>query len=308
MKKAYFYIDDTIWALRDITRQKPKSIFDQPFMNMLKKAYDMYGVKFQLNLFYRTDYFYGNDDFCLADVTDSYKAEFEANSNWLKFAFHAKQEFPDYPHINARYEDVYDVFKDIEREVFRFAGKDSFAYTVCPHWIPVSKEGVRALADCGVKLLDCSVGDTRDYDPNNDHLPYGHTFRILNNRQPEAKVFNFPGCVTDTIAGYNVLTTEIHGKIQKNFGTLHNDEFNIEFKKFASICVNNVDYKDLDERLADLVSQEYVGVIDHEQYFYSDYFAYQSDYADKIFKIAKTLYDSGFEFICGEDILKSKEN
>ena len=308
MKKAYFYIDDTIWALRDITRQKPESVFDHPFMNMLKKAYDMYGVKFQLNLFYRTDYFYGNDDFSLADVTDAYKAEFEANSNWLKFAFHAKQEFPDYPHINARYEDVYDVFKDIEREVFRFAGKNSFAYTVCPHWIPVSKEGVRALADCGVKLLDCSVGDTRDYDPENDHLPYGHTFRILNNKQPEAKVFNFPGCTTDTIAGYNVLTTEIHSQIQKNFGTLHNDEFNIEFKKFASICVNNVEYKDLDERLADLVEREYVGVIDHEQYFYSDYFAYQSDYADKIFKIAKELYDNGFEFICGEDILKAKEN
>ena len=57
MKKAYFYIDDTIWVLRDITRQNPKSLFDNPFMNMLKTAHDKYGLKTQLNLFYRTDYF-----------------------------------------------------------------------------------------------------------------------------------------------------------------------------------------------------------------------------------------------------------
>ena len=33
MKKAYFYIDDTIWVLRDITRLKPKSIFDNSFIS-----------------------------------------------------------------------------------------------------------------------------------------------------------------------------------------------------------------------------------------------------------------------------------
>lgn len=307
MKKAYFYIDDTIWVLRDITRQKPQSAFEHPFLNMLKKAYDTYGVKFQLNLFYRTDYFYGNDDFSLADVTDRYKEEFEANSSWLKFAFHAKQEFPDYPHVNARYEDVYDVFKDIEREVFRFAGKDSFSYCVCPHWIPVSKEGVRALKDCGVRLLDCSAGDTRDYDPDNDKLPYGHSFRLLNNRQPETKVFTYPGSPKDNIACYNFLPTEVDNKIHKTLETFHNDEFDIEFKKFSCICLNAVNYKDLDRWLCNLVGDEYIGVIDHEQYFYSDYFAYQSDYADKIFKTAKTLYDNGYEFICGEDILKFKE-
>ncbi len=310
MKKAYFYIDDTIWVLRDITRQKPDSIFDNAFMKMLKEANDKYGVKFQLNLFYRTDCFYGYDEFSLADVTDAYKDEFKANSHWLKFAFHAMQEFPDYPHINATYGDTKSLFEMIEREVFRFAGKDSFAYSVCPHWIPVSKEGVRALADCGVKLLDCSAGDSREYDPQNDNLPYGHSFRLLNNKQPEAKVFTYPGASKDNICGYNVLSTEVDNRIHKTLETFHNDEFNIEFKKFSCICLNVVDYKDLDNRLSQLVGDEYVGVIDHEQYFYPDYFAYQSDYADKIFKTAKTLFDNGYEFICGEDILKfnKKEN
>ena len=104
--KACFYIDDVIWTLQDLTRQRPASIFDQHLLKGLKTAHDLYGTKFQMNLFYRTDFYYGNDEFTLADMTDAYKEEFTAASDWLKLGFHAKQEFPDYPYINADYEDV----------------------------------------------------------------------------------------------------------------------------------------------------------------------------------------------------------
>ena len=57
MKKAYFYIDDVIWCLRDVTQKRPESLFDNPFFGMLKKAHDNYGMTVQLNLFYRTDFF-----------------------------------------------------------------------------------------------------------------------------------------------------------------------------------------------------------------------------------------------------------
>ena len=162
-KKAFFYIDDTIWALRDLTRTKPKSLFDTPLFKVLKTAHDKYGLKVQLNLFWRTDYFYGNDEFCLADVTDAYKAEFEEASDWLKMAFHAKEEFPDYPHVNSKYKDVFDLFKMTEKEVFRFAGEKSFTYASCLHWLPVSKEGVKALYDCGVRLMDATYGELSEY-------------------------------------------------------------------------------------------------------------------------------------------------
>jgi len=55
--KTYFYIDDVIWLFRDLTRQRPSSIFDHPFLAGLKSAHDKYGLKVQLNCFYRTDYF-----------------------------------------------------------------------------------------------------------------------------------------------------------------------------------------------------------------------------------------------------------
>ena len=44
-KKVYFYIDDVIWLFRDLARQRPKSIYDNSFMKMLKEAHDKYGLK-----------------------------------------------------------------------------------------------------------------------------------------------------------------------------------------------------------------------------------------------------------------------
>ena len=307
MKKAYFYIDDTIWVLRDITRQRPKSLFDNPFMKMLKNAHDRYGVKTQLNLFYRTDYFYGNDEFTLADVTDAYKAEFQAASSWLKMAFHAKQEFPDYPHVNATYDDIHDIFKNIEKEVIRFAGKDSFAYSTCTHWLPVSKEGVRALKDCGVKILDSTYGEKFDNEGNFDFLPYGHSFRFLNNHQKDTMTYwaidRRTGNKWYSIGGYNHLTIEEH---QSTYGTtkhIYNEETKLPFKKFATSCLNTTPYDKLEDLFSPQLDNEYIGIVDHEQYFYSDYFAYQPDYAEKIYKMGELLTKHGFEFICGEELL-----
>ncbi len=127
MKKCFMYIDDVVFVFRDIARQKPKSIYDHPFMAMLKKAHDLYGMKIQLNVFLRTDFFYGSDEFTLSDMPDCYKEEWTAASSWLKFGFHAKQEFPDYPYVNARYEDILLDFGYLIKETERFACKNNVA-------------------------------------------------------------------------------------------------------------------------------------------------------------------------------------
>jgi len=307
MKKAYFYIDDTIWVLRDITRQKPATLFENPFMKMLKTAHDKYGMKVQLNLFYRTDSFYGYDQFSLADVTDAYKAEFEANSDWLKLAFHALEEFPDYPHVNASYEDTKWLFENIEKEVFRFAGEKSFSYAVCPHWLPMSKAAVKALKDCGVKLLDATRGDPEEYNGDPFSLPYGHAARLLQNRQPETKVFSRGGrdvAIDNSVCGYNHITMAQYNETFDTLKTIYNEEIGIPFKTYCSTCLNTTPLSEFDEEFAPLIDREYVGICDHEQYFYSDYLAYQPDYGDKIMKMCEILTSNGFEFICGEDILK----
>ena len=65
-KLSYFFIDDVIWVFRDIARQKPNSIFDNDYMKMLKRAHDDNGHTVQLHLFYRTAFFYGDDEFTLS--------------------------------------------------------------------------------------------------------------------------------------------------------------------------------------------------------------------------------------------------
>ena len=60
-KRAAFYIDDVIWLFRELARNPPERLFDNPFLKVLKEAHDRYGMKVQLNCFYRTDFFYDRD-------------------------------------------------------------------------------------------------------------------------------------------------------------------------------------------------------------------------------------------------------
>lgn len=149
MKKyAYFFIDDVIWVFRDLTRQRPKSIFDHHFLKSLRETHDKTGLKVQMNLFYRTSSFYGIDDFSLSDVTDAYKAEFEANSDWLKFSFHAKEEFPDYPNINLDYEETkttLSAIKDEDTGLFFKVYCNTGTVNLCKNFKEVEEDTVPAL-------------------------------------------------------------------------------------------------------------------------------------------------------------------
>lgn len=305
MKNAYFYIDDTIWVLRDLTNQRPASLFDNAFMKMLKQNHEKYGLKVQLNLFYRTDSFYGYEDFTLAKMTDAYKEEFQLNKDWLRFAFHAMEEFPDYPHVNATYDDTKKLFKMTESEVERFAGENIFSYTVCPHWVVMSKEGVRALKDCGVELIDCSAGNEEDYNPDKHYLLHGHSIRIFNNRQPETKVMTYPGASYSNVCCYNHLSFDTDKEIHNKLKSYHNDEFDMEFKKFSCLNINATNLCDIPTRLSTLSGNEYIGLIIHEQYFYSDYFGYQPEFADKLDTTFRILFEDGYEFVTGKEVFEN---
>jgi len=307
-KKAYFFIDDVIWCMRDITRQKPTSIFDIPFMGVLKRAHDLYGMTVQLNLFYRTDFYYGNDEFTLADMTDAYKAEWEANSDWLKLAFHAKQEFPDYPYVNADYDDVKANCEDILNEIKRFAGEKSIAYALVPHWLPISKEGCQALYDCGIRLMSPSYGDRTEYDGDPSSLPYGHAGRLLQNKKPETMLFARGGkdvAINRSISSHNHLSTEDFTKVKNTMNYIVDKETGMGFKPLGGgPCLNLYKIDELEPGFEPLLGKEYIGYATHEQYFYSDYYQYQPDYADKILLAAKILSENGYKYITADEQIK----
>ena len=306
-KQVTMVVDDVIWCLRDLARTTPKSIFDIPFLGMLKENHDKYGMKIQLHLFYRTDYFYGEDEFTLAEVPDTYKKEWEENSDWLKLSYHAKQEFPDYPHINATYEDMKKGFETVRNEIFRFAGEKTFTYAFIPHWVPVSREGCLALRDCGVSLLAATHGDIQEYNGDPNSLPYGHALRLLNHRQPETKIFTRGGrdvAISRSACAYNHLTSE------QVMETMYNSKYvvsNIGLPlKVASpsICLNHTPLEEIEKDMLKHVQDEYFGGVTHEQYFYPDYLAYQPDTREKFDVFCKTVTDNGYTFIHFEDLVK----
>ena len=308
-KKVHFLIDDVIWVLRDLTRDRPASVFDHPLLATLKKCHERAGLKVQLNLFYRTDSFYGEEEFTLADMTDAYREEWASASDWLRMAFHAKEEWPDYPYVNATYEDVYRTFRAVEREVFRFAGEGTFTYGYCPHFNSVSLAGVKALYDCGVRVMDVSAGDAVEYDEATSTLSGAHYIRLLHNRQPETRVYTRGGKYSttgDSLCSYNHLSTKQLEETLRVMDTVFDEKTGMHFKKFhlPIMTVNMMELDEIESTMAPFMNDEYVGVCTHEQYVHSHYFAHQPDWAEKLEKMAEVLYKNGYTHIFAEEILE----
>lgn len=314
-KKCLYFCDDVIWVFRDLARKKPASLFANPFLYVLKKANEKFGLKTQLNVFYCTDNYYGNDDFNLSEMPDTYKDEWKANSSWLKIAFHARQEFPDYPYVNASYEQVTEDFLKIKKEVIRFAGEESFTKAIVPHWLPLSYDGCRALYDQGIRTVSATYGERKEYSGDPNTLPYGHAQRLLTNRKPETAVFTRDTnneAIKSSICGYNhVDDIEAYEKILPTTRGIKDEKTGLIFKRACNgICLNLFTPDTLKNELSRMIEEkyEYIGVGNHEQYFYEDYMAYQPDYAEKIYIMAETLKNKGYECIFIENLPDTEMN
>ena len=308
-KAASYFCDDAIWFLRDITRQKPKSMFDHPFLSVLKECHEKYGLKMQINLFYRTDFFYGMDEFTLADVTGAYRGEWQDNRDWLKLGFHSLQEFPDYPWVNIDYADVKKLFGMIRGEIDRFAGDGVFTTALVPHWCPMSKDGCRAMKDCGIEIMECSVGPRYRYDGKPERLPYGHSFRLEQNRKPETAFFwrdSRNAAIASSLCSYNHIDTAAGAGTANSFRYVLDRDTGMRFKHMFGDApvLNLVDEKTLASDTAPLLGKEYLIFSNHEQYFFKDYLAYQPDYADKIRAMSRMMHENGYRFILMEELAK----
>ncbi len=304
-KKSLFFIDDVLWVFRDLTRQKPASLFDNDYMAVLKRAHDEYGLKIQLNAFYKTSFWYGNDEFSLSEMTDDYKMEWEASSDWLKIGFHSKEEWPDYPYINADYDLVNDNFNLIKNEVIRFAGENSFAKSVLPHWAPMSREGIQALYDNGVRITYSTYGEKMEYVPGSMTLPYGHEFRLLHNRKKEAGVYHKvtrDKAVSTALCSYNHIPEEEYLSAMGKLKTIKDKEIGMSYTPAIQVVLNLTPLEILEGEMSKYLGQEYLGTGTHEQYFYPDYYAYQPDYAERIYTMGRILKENGYEFIFAEDL------
>lgn len=118
-------------------------MFEHPYLAMYRRLHEEFGVKVQLNLFYRME------GFDLTQVSAEYYAEWEANSEWLKLSFHSELENIK-PYESSGYDEVYGDCKRVHEQIRRFASPAALAKTTTIHYCLLTEGGLKAMEDNGV--------------------------------------------------------------------------------------------------------------------------------------------------------------
>lgn len=260
--------DDNILFLQDLTKNQDtyKSIFENPYLAVYKKAHDKYGAKVHLNLFYEfipNEHFTEHTEyFNLTMMTDKFKDEFRANSDWLKLAFHANSEFPDMPYKNTTFEQMRNDCIKVCREIIRFAGKECMNDTTTIHWGEVNREGVRALRSLGFKSLTGYLTFNPDGTP---------------------------------LVAYYLNKEEVAHADTRDFWYDKDEDM-----MFARIdLVTNIgSYDFVMSKIKEIVAHPhrggFVSTMIHEQYYHADYSGYLPDFENRVLDVCKYLYENGY--------------
>jgi hypothetical protein len=251
-------LDDNILFLKDINdnSSKYKSIFDNAYLGFLKQVHDTYGTKIHLNIYYQTD------GFNLSQMTTKFKNEWKENSGWLRISFHALQNKPDNPYINAGYAEVKRDCEKVKEQILRFAGEEQMGHVTTLHWGAATLEGTRALRDSG---YTCLAGYF-NVDPGESPVSY-------------------------------YLDPDSRAHLNKRFIWRDNRE-GIIFSRIA-IVINSYDIDKIVPYLNTLrvgnSKPGYADLMIHEQYFHPDYVDYQPDYRQKVMTAVKWAADNGYK-------------
>ena len=262
-KKYRFSLDDNIWFLQNLARNAHvyRSLFEDPYLKLLKTMHDRHGTKFHVNLYYECPEHGG---FCLPQMPDTYKPEWKANAHWLKLSFHANANLPHRPYKWASFEQTQFEFARVRNEILRFAGEDAYAGPVtCIHWGETSVAAIRALRREGIREL---VVSGKYYDPTNT---------------PIALHLNAEQCALVNIYGY------YYDKAEDMF--LHRYAGGLQRVPLSEV-----------NALYDTFAKQHplytwIELCVHEQYFYPDYCNYMPDYYERFEAGIRWCVEHGYE-------------
>jgi hypothetical protein len=271
MKNYRISVDDGILFLQDIAKNQSvyKSIFENPFLAVFKKAHDLYGTKVHINIYYEyTDEcmkFFGKhkDHFNLSMAPDKYKEEFKANSAWLRFSFHARADCPDNPYIDTTMKRMDDDIDLVHREIVRFIGKDSLSNVTSLHFGASNIGGTRTLRNNGYKGIN-------DY------------FELDSEGNPWV-AYHYPKEVVENFANRDFWVDTVE---------------NIVCAK-TDLVLNLFKLPEIVPQLEKIKSNPHISgfieLIIHEQYFYEDYVNHIPEYANIVLTAAEWAYKNGYE-------------
>ncbi len=269
MKKYRLSSDDNILFLADLNAHKDEytSIFDNPYLALYKKAHDLYGAKVHLNLFYAFDpkdggFSSDREYFDLSMMTDRYKAEFQANADWLNLAFHAYKAMPYKPYQFATAEQITEDCVKVCKEIIRFAGEECLSDATTIHWGETSVPALRALRTLGFRNL---AGYFEKY-ANGDPMVAYHTSGELTDHIGRRDFWY------DT--NEDIMFTRIDCVLNR---------FTLE--KVQAVVQEAIDTP---------TKGGFISVMIHEQYFYEDYAHYLPDFEERVLSVCRNLHESGY--------------
>ena len=260
-----FSIDDNSFFLRDIAQKNYASLFDCFYLKMLRDLHRKYGVKFTLNIYYvaADDAKFPTDaDFKLPQFPDRYKGEWRDNADWLRLAFHAYTNMPNWPYQDAPPEKLIADLDLVTAEIHRFAGEEAYAPPTVIHFAMTRHSAFKPLYQRGVRVL---TGD----------------FRHVNGKWDIN--YNWDGVVSAYCAGHNAW---------KDF------ESGIVFSR-SSITCNLVPVDRVAANLAPLArdpnTAEIMDLFTHEQYFWPFYMNYIPDHPQRVETAIRWVTDRGYK-------------
>ncbi|MHA1680431.1 MAG: hypothetical protein ACTSUE_05445 [Promethearchaeota archaeon] len=144
-----FSIDDNIIFLKELAENPEKypSLFDHEYLRFWREMHEEFGTKFHFNIYYQTE------GFNLTMMPDAWKEEWKGNASWLNLSFHALQDKPDKPYINADYETFAADYDNVLKEIERFAGKEVISKTTTVHWGEGTLDVVKCLRERDIEIL-----------------------------------------------------------------------------------------------------------------------------------------------------------
>lgn len=273
--------DDNILFLQDIAEHKDeyKSIFDNPYLAMYKEAHDKYGANVQLNIhweFEPNERWFSDKSrkpFNLAMMTDKFKSEFEANSNWLKLSFHAREPQTEMPYRNTDMKTISADAEKVYREVVRFAGEKTLSsHNTTIHWGECTLDGMRAMSNLGLRGA------------------YGY-FNVRENGATSVSYF-YPA---DFVA-------HIH---ERDFWK--DTEEDILYGKI-DLVLNQFRLEDIVPKLEEVKKNPHnagcVEIMIHEQYFHKDYADYIPEFREIVFTACRWCADNGYSGYFMPDVME----
>lgn len=164
-KMYNFFIDDNVFFFDDIFRHSFQSVFDSFYLAGLKRAHERFGTRFTLNTFFHN---WHHPEFDLSQFPDRYRSEFEANSDWLRLAFHGQSEFPKRPYSDAYPEKIGEHYEQWRREIVRIAGEKTVIAPVIFHFFDAAPNARQFMRGQGMKVHAVRMGENGSYNAEFD--------------------------------------------------------------------------------------------------------------------------------------------